>query len=271
MKPDLFEYSNFRDYIKDYYEFKKEGNPRFSFRMLSQKAGVNSSGYFKSLIDGDKNLSEKLMPSVIKAIDLDDNETDYFATMVRFNQAKKVKDKNILFSKLLSLKQIHSIPIVEENKHEFYLKWYHSIIRELVILPDVQDSVNEIERLLLFRVSQSDIHASIQLLFDNGFVERRGNKIVQTDVLISSGLANLSDNIQIFQMQMLQKAMESFNVVPQGEKLHSSTTINISRDAFEKAVHLVRGLRTKLLDLALEEKSPERVYQLNLNLFPFTK
>ena len=46
----VYEYSDYRLFIKDYYEGRKAANAAFSYRYLAQKAGINSAPFFKFLI-----------------------------------------------------------------------------------------------------------------------------------------------------------------------------------------------------------------------------
>ena len=55
--PDLFEYFEYRLWLRDAYEARKSRNPAFSHRYIAQKAGFGSSGTFARILDGSRNLS----------------------------------------------------------------------------------------------------------------------------------------------------------------------------------------------------------------------
>ncbi len=269
-EPDLFEYDNYREYIRDYYAYMKSESTHFSYRYLAQKAEINSSGYFKSLILGDKNISHSSIEKVAFALNLKGDDKKYFSILVSYNQTDSEVEKGRLHSQLVSLRILHSIPLVEEYQQTFYFKWYHSIIRELVT-SSKGVTVSSIQKTLYHSLSQEEIKSSIELLLNHGLIEKQGTQYVQTNTLIKSGESIDTNSIQFYQMQMLQKAMEAFDIVPVGEKLMSSTTLFYSDESMGKAVELIRDLRKNLLELALKEPAPERVYQLNLNLFPMSK
>ncbi len=53
----IYEYSDYRQYLKDYYERNKAYNASFSYMYLAQKARINSPSFFKSVMDGKRNLT----------------------------------------------------------------------------------------------------------------------------------------------------------------------------------------------------------------------
>ena len=55
---NIFDYSDFRKYLTDYYEDKKKDNPNFSYQVIANKAGVKNRGFIYNIINGDKVLSK---------------------------------------------------------------------------------------------------------------------------------------------------------------------------------------------------------------------
>ena len=51
-KINIFEYDNYRDYLKAFYEEKKSQNPRYSYRVFCNKAGISSTSYLNMIIHG---------------------------------------------------------------------------------------------------------------------------------------------------------------------------------------------------------------------------
>ena len=52
VEPDVLQYTNYRMYLRDYYEFKKKTVPAFSLRFFAEKAGLSSHAHLKLTIDG---------------------------------------------------------------------------------------------------------------------------------------------------------------------------------------------------------------------------
>ena len=61
----IYEYSDYRQFVKDYYLENKARNHAFSLRYLAQKAGINSSAFFKFLMEGKRNLTKTATADLI--------------------------------------------------------------------------------------------------------------------------------------------------------------------------------------------------------------
>jgi uncharacterized protein (TIGR02147 family) len=57
--PVVYDFTNYRDFLKAFFEFKKLTNPAYSASMFARKAGLgeNSRGYLKLVIEDKRNLS----------------------------------------------------------------------------------------------------------------------------------------------------------------------------------------------------------------------
>ena len=97
----LFEYMNYRDFLRDYYEEKKREHSFYSFRLFSQKAGFKSPNFLKLVIDGNRNLSKESVYKFVKALGLNKKESDYFENLVFFNQSESLEEKNAYLARLL--------------------------------------------------------------------------------------------------------------------------------------------------------------------------
>jgi uncharacterized protein (TIGR02147 family) len=101
----IFDYADYRQFLKDRFAELKGRNPNLSHRWLARKAEVNSSAFFKMIMDGQRNLTKQSIYKVCLAFDLADAEATYFENLVFFNQAKSLDEKNHFFSKLVAVQK----------------------------------------------------------------------------------------------------------------------------------------------------------------------
>ncbi len=93
MKP-IYEYTDYRSFLKDRFFDLKNRNPLFSYRAFNRLAGLKNSGYLKLVIDGKKNLGERGIWKLARGFKLEQEEGRYFAALVRMNQARDRDEKN---------------------------------------------------------------------------------------------------------------------------------------------------------------------------------
>ncbi len=267
----IYYYSDYRQYIKDYYESNKAINPAFSYRYLAQKAGVNSSAFFKFIIEGKRNLTKQTILKTCVALKMKDKEAEYFEDLVFFNQARTVKEKNYFFEKLIALQKSRNVKRIEEDHYEYFAEWHHCVIRELVTLVDFGEDYAKLSRLVKPRITAKQAKDSVALLLKLGFLKKSGGKFVQTEPVVSTGYSIKAHQIIQFQIKMLHNAIESFNRCRDDERLNSSTTFGISRKTYAKFITQIRDLRSRLMEQARVDENPDAVYQLNLNFFPLSE
>lgn len=267
---NIFEYQDYRLYLKDYYENEKSIKKGFSYRYFSIKAGINSSAFLYYIIIGKRNLTKSSILKISRAIGHTREEADYFENLVYFNQADTILEKTAWYNKIIDSRRPIDIKTIGKELFEYYGKWYHSVLREVVTIFNFKDDFAKLGAFLQPPITAKQARESIALLERFGFIERDGEGLYhQTNNLISVHPKPIdSYMIEKFQMEMLELAMKSYQTMEIRDRLGSSTTMSISRETFELIKNRTREFRRELANLATIDTAPDRTYQLTINLFP---
>ena len=102
--PSIFEYMDYREFLRDYYRWKKVLSPSFSYTVFAKKAGFGSKSFLPHVINGIRDLSRDSIFQIGEALGLDAKAMSYFEDLVGFNQSKALKQKAHFFSRLASHK-----------------------------------------------------------------------------------------------------------------------------------------------------------------------
>ena len=84
----VYQYRNYRKYLRDFYHEKKRSNPYYSFRVFSMRAGFRAPNVLKLVMDGERNLTRNSVEKFIKGLSLCDGEARCFENLVLCNQGK---------------------------------------------------------------------------------------------------------------------------------------------------------------------------------------
>lgn len=266
----IFDYSDYRQYLRDYYESHKAVKPAFSYRYLAQKAGINSAPFFKFIIEGKRNLTKTTILKTCVALKLKDHEAEYFENIVFFNQAKTIAEKNHFFERLVEKQRHRNVAKIQETQFDYFSEWYHCIVRELACMVDFKDDYASLAKSLVPAITPKEAEKSIKLLLALGFLKKVNGRYCQTEPIVSTGYGLSSHQVINFQIKMLQKAIEAFDRCKQNERLTSATTLAVSRQTYEKFVEKLRTMRAELLELARGDNASNSVYELTINLFPLS-
>jgi uncharacterized protein (TIGR02147 family) len=84
---EIFNYTDYRKFIKDHCEDIRKEKPFFSYRYIAQKAELKSTGFISWVVSGKRTISLKLAHKICTIFKLGKRETDYFLLLVNHNQS----------------------------------------------------------------------------------------------------------------------------------------------------------------------------------------
>jgi uncharacterized protein (TIGR02147 family) len=200
------------------------------------------------------------------------NQTEYFELLVNYNQAGTYDERKRNFLKLLSMRR-GVVKQVENDKHEFYLNWYYSALRELVqVVPVNDENMSDTAKMLSPQVPTEKMRQSIELLVRLGFISKNEKGFyTQVHSAISSKGSIEPIVIQNYQISCMNLAAEAFDSFEQDERQMSTVTMSIDKDAYEIILDRIASLRAEIMETACSVSKPDRVMQLNFQFFPLTR
>jgi uncharacterized protein (TIGR02147 family) len=271
--PDLFTYTDYRKFLKDYYEEQKAKDAKFSHRYFTMKVGFSSSGYFSDVLAGKKNLSGAFMLKFAKALKFSKEEEEYFLNLVSFNQGKTLEEKNRYYEKMMTSGKVKvKVDVLEPGKYEYFSKWYYSAVRELLHYLPFDDDYKALGRALDPPIAAKDARKAIELLQGLGLIEREPSGLWRpTNENLTLGGRFDAMHVANFHHNTLELAIRALDVFPGELKGFSTLTLPLTGDKVRKAKLAIKNLRMYLLALAENGSQADRVYQFNFQLFPVTR
>jgi uncharacterized protein (TIGR02147 family) len=268
---NVFEFTDYREYLKAYFEDRKKTDGKFSHRWLARRLDLSTSNFIMLVMQGKRNLNAGLCLKISEVFKHSSKETAYFENMVHFAQAKSPKEKALYFSRMADFRKNFKIDRIEDRQYEYYSNWYNPVIRELVVNPALNGSPETISKLLQPAVTPTQVKRSIELLLKLGLIKKQNNRFIQTSPLISTGPEVNSVAVVNFHRAMGNLAVEALDRIPKEERNITASTIYISASTFETLKKRITDFRKELLAMADSDKQGERVYQINFQVFPVSK
>lgn len=269
--PDLYSYSDYRKFLKDYYEEQKARDPKFSHRYFTMKVGFSSSGYFSDVLAGKKNLSGAFILKFAKALKLAKDEEEYFVNLVSFNQAKTLEEKNRYYEKMMTTGKV-KVDVVERDKHAYFSSWQYAAVREALHYLAVKDDYKELGKALDPPISGRNAKKAIEVLASLDLIDRDGagawrptsGNLKMGGSIDALGLSN-------YHKSTLELAVRALDAFPSDQRGFSTLTLPLTAEKIRKAKLAIKNLRMYLLALAENGTHADRVYQFNFQMFPVTR
>jgi uncharacterized protein (TIGR02147 family) len=274
MKP-LTNYTDFRAYLNDWVSERKSLGLPGSNRWFAMKIGINSTSWLTSVLKGAKGLSKATSNKLSEILKHSPIESRYFETMVSFNQARTIEERNKYYQELSALQKIKEVRTVKPNQYDFYSSWYHSAVRSLIGMHRFTASEKEFERLASMvspPITASQARKSLKLLEELDFVKMNaGGHYELTSSAITTGENIRSLGIANFQQETMRLAQEAMDRVPRDERYIGTATVGVSAKAFQQIKQLLVDTSNKISEIANADADANRVYQVNLQAFPMSK
>lgn len=265
----VFEYFDYRDYLKDFYEERKGLHSFFSYRYFGNKVGVDPSYLLKVMLKT-RHLSEKVIPKVISFCGLTETESDYFYTLILFIKAKSQRESRLHFEKLLAIRNVKSRRLAEWQ-YEYFCTWYHPVIRSVLEYFDFRDDYALLGKQLSPAISAKEAKASVLLLEKLNLIKRESDgRYRLTDTAVTTGDEWHSLAVAAFQEQTIRLSQESIERHNRSLRDVSTITMNINSENFEEIRNRITEFRRSIIAYVGESKDPDRTYQLNIQLFPLS-
>ena len=268
MKP-IVEYSDFRQYMLDYYEERKRRSV-FSWREFSKIAGFTSSSYMKVVCDGKSKLSRIGVERTGAAMGLVGFEMEYFRAMVEFGQAATEEKKKAAYENMLAIAKVHKVRVLEGDLFEFYDSWQNPVVRELApLMPGA--TPGEIAKKCYPEISAAEVQQCLNFLTKAGLLKKAGDSaFVQAETSITGTPDATRLALRGMHRQMSKLATPALDL-PVEQRNFSGVTMGVSRESYERIVKVLDECRRQIIAIAADDKDIDQVYRLNLQLFPLTR
>lgn len=256
--------------MSDYYQWKKRTSA-FSWREFAKVSGFSSPNYLKVVCDGKSGLSNPGTKRVAKAMGLVGAEYDYFQQLVRFGQAKKDAEKEDAYAEMINIVSSHQVRVLEGDSISFYESWKYPVLRELApMMPGAKPS--DLSKACRGAFSAEEVRNALAFLTRAKFLRKTASDVYeQEDRSLQASVAAMPTQVRAMHKEMANFAKEAIEKYPVSERNFSGATIGIDEEDYAKIVEELDACRKRIISIATAKKGGNRVYRVNLQLFPLTE
>jgi uncharacterized protein (TIGR02147 family) len=266
----IYTYFDYRKYLKDLFESKKDQNSALSLRAIASRIGINS-GTLVRILNGERNISKKLVPPFANFLKLKEKETLYFISLVEFNQVKNNEKRRLLYDQLITLRNEYRKPM-DPDKFEYYENWYNVVIRELLNFFPLNGNFDEIAKMIEPEISAVQAKKAITTLQRIKFIKKLENGDYKPEQnFVTTGAAWRSVAIDSFQKAMMENGVTALDRIQKEKRDFSTMTMSFSNDGFMKVRQILKRAREEIAAIEETDKGRNQVFQINFQLFPLSK
>jgi hypothetical protein, TIGR02147 len=265
----IFDYMEYRNYLRDHYDCNKRSHPFFSFRYIALKTGLDASFYVK-VLNKQKHIADTAISPLIGFLKLNKREGEYFGALVHFNKAKNPDQERLYFEKMLSLRTPPA-KVLEKECYDYFSSWRNIALRENLNIISFKGDCASIAGKLLPPSTPAQVRQSIKLLEKLGMIRKDDHGVFKpADEFITTDGIVKAMAVKSFQKEVCKLGMEAIDRIPKTDRDISTLTISTSRACLEAIRERLTEFRREIMELVGKEEKADEVYQINFQIFPLT-
>lgn len=267
--PDVLNYLEYREYLRDWFVESKKENRFTSYRYLGQKTGVDPA-WLVRVFQKEGHLNEEALPSFIRLCSLDDRRAEYFKVLYRFNKAKAKEVISEHYHRLMELREMEA-RILTNPEFVYFANWACTALRALIGISEDTSDFEVLAKKIIPLVSTRDANNAFEVLKQLKLIEpdSKGGWNI-TDQIVSTGGEVQSGAVREFHRRTLELAQESLDRFKVEERDVSSIVLTADEEDLPEIKRRIEEFRRGLLQFANRSESANRVYALNVSIFPLT-
>jgi uncharacterized protein (TIGR02147 family) len=267
----IFNYLDYRAFLKDALKERKQNNSHFSYRFISNYLNLKSPGFINWVIQGKKRLPESLVPKIADLFKLEKQEREFLAILVKYNHCADIAERQWLFKQLSGFykKQLKELLPRQE---QLFAQWYYLAVRELLRVMQFKDDYQGLAQLLRPKIKTKEARDAISILKKIGLVVQDKDSFIKpNEALVTTKDAWESELITNLQIQLADMGKNSIVTIPKHQRDISNLTFCASDGAMKTIALEIAQLREKILQISENDSDADKVYQCNFQLFPISQ
>lgn len=265
-------FADYRQYLRDFYEDRKQQVPGYSYRVFCRKSGIKSPSLFIEVIQGKRNLTRRTIPAFIKGLGLTDTDASFFTQLVAFNQSTTSEEKQSCLERMRGLRRPVKQKVIPLDQREYFSKWYNPVLRESACIFDWHEDFSLLARSLDPPISTREARNGVSLLLRLGMIVKNPDgKYVQADQAITTGPEVVSDGVRMLNRHLSALGVEAIERFPPSKRDISSMVIGVSSQAFSLIKQEILEFRRRIARIVDDENHPDQVYNVNIQFFPTSR
>ena len=273
-KINIYDYSDYRKFLQEFYELEKSLDPTFSYRIFAAAIDIDASLLVK-ILQGKRHVSAKNIEAFVQFFHFKEGKAEYFREMVAYGKAKNDEQVRKHFETLQKMRP-SSCRELDEARYRYFQQWFYPMIRSALDVFDYRgpEHAAALGDCCIPKISASQVENAVDALLQLGLAhKRKDGRIVPTDAHLKTKEHWLSASISDYQKSIAELAHRSIAETPKEERDISTLTMALDSSQIQRIRDIIAEARKSIVNVANSMPSQicDSVYQLNFQLFPMMK
>ena len=269
---NIYEYDDFRLYLKDRYQKKCIDDPDYSFRKFAAEASFTNPGFLNDVIKGRRKLSRDATEKMVAVFELSEIEAEFFRLLVAYRQSKKETEQQELYRKILFRRNRSSFARLNPVKSRYYQDFHYSLIRTALMAHDFSGDYESLGRFTIPPIPAAQVKKYIRDLCEWGMVKQQSDgKYIVTDKVVEPP-EKLRDIVKQIHREWIVQSIDPLMNLPSDKRHVSSMLVSVSKTTKKKILEKIESFREDIWELVNNDaEKAESMMLLNIQFVPKSK
>lgn len=268
----VYNYSSYRDFIKDCIEHKKQIVPTMTYAKLAEHSGVQKS-YISQVINGRGSLNSDQLFLIGRRLGLKDDELDYLNLLLEEDRCQISDRKCKIQQKISKIRQKHcnskdylSSEIIEKVENEYFAQYYSdpycTLIHIFLTIEDYRQKPTRIASRLNIGIEKlSDV---LSILEKCNILKFKNHRVVLLKKSIHLDATSFLSrtNASMFRLKAIEKHQKSQDKEDYFFTASFSSNESVRRNIKKLFLEFLTEVST-----SIKEEEADEVFHINFDLF----
>ena len=170
-EPRVTDYTDFRAFLKDWFDYKKKTEYQYSHRRFAKRAASTDSSILLRVINGQRSLPPNRIPDFCRALGLEGADAECFELLVNYQQASPEMAEHAAAA-LVEFHIRRGGPSLEGDQLRFVHRWIYPAIFEMAACRGFRLDPARVGAWLRPPISPDAAAEALELLFRLGLLEK---------------------------------------------------------------------------------------------------
>ena len=263
----VYSYLDYRIFLQDEQSRSKEADAGFTGRKLALLLEIDP-GQLTRILRGRSPLPFRFVPRIAEWSGMDRRAAAYFEELLRLERSRSQDERNRSQERLAALRGVAASP-VDAARSEYYAHWHHSVIRALVGMGPFKEDYAALGNMCIPPIGPEEARRSVRILEQLGIVHRDERGVFRpAEAHLTTGSDIPPAVLRAFHDQAIGLARDALERVAPDQRDISVITASVDSRGLSSLREMARELRLRVQSLAHSTRDPDRVFQLNIQVFP---
>lgn len=269
-KIDIFNYSDYRQYMIDHYESEKKRFSSFSYNIWAKKLDLKNNTSIIKIVKGQRNAGPEMIEKLNEYFRFTVKEKEYFSGLVELDKETNSRLQVLIKRDLQKLNFKNKVTFINEDEFSVISSVWCFAFRSLARLGALTDDIPKLSKLLRFKPGTKKIAQSFDALLSSNLLEKNENGYSCLKMNLNTSDDVASEALKQFHEEALDLAKESLRATDPKLREISGLTLTFSTDRLEEAKTMIREFQDQFAAQFGKSEGANHVYQMQTQFFPLT-